>query len=191
MRRSRLRILLGLLAAAIVAAGALVWAGSRSDVVAGGPLAYPEDYHDTLGFTVHLRAPYSWGLVVLRNKGDRPAVVQRITLVDQSGSLKVVGLYAVSEDTPEAVGFAPGFDPGRGRTVEGLVVPPGAGHGFQVVFGLEVDTKGVSGFRSVRVEYEVGKTRYAATLDHSVALCAPVEQYDDCPGPTDSVPVTR
>ena len=102
MRRRALGIALGLLAAAaIVAAGALLWTGSRSDAVDGGPLAYPDDYQDRLGFTVHLDTPYSWGLVVLRNKGDVPAVVTSITLLERSGSLEAIGLYAVPEDTPD------------------------------------------------------------------------------------------
>ena len=59
------------------------------------------------------------------------------------------------------------------------------------MFGLEVHRQGVSGFRGVRVEYEAGGTSYAATLDHLVALCAPVEQYEECPEPSAPVPATR
>ena len=191
MKRARLWIVLGLLAAATAAAGAiLLWPGSGSGTRTGGPLAYPDDYYDTLGFTIHVREPYSWGLVLLRNKGDALAVVRRIALVETSGSVKVVGTYAVPEDRPQTVGFAPGFDPADGEPVEGLVVPPGDGHGFQIVFGLQVDAKGISEFRSVRVEYDVGDTHYAATLDHSVALCAPVETYEECPAPTVTGPVS-
>jgi hypothetical protein len=96
----------------------------------------------------------------------------------------VVGVRAVPETAETAVGFAQGFDAGAGQNVEGLVVPPGQGNGFQLVFGLEVDRPGISGFGGVRVEYSVGPERFATTLGHVVVLCAPVEEYDECPEPT-------
>jgi hypothetical protein len=193
MKRTRLWIGLGLLAAALAAAGAaLLWAGgSGPGAESGGPLAYDEDYYDTLGFSVHVREPYSWGLVLLRNTGEAPATVRRVTLAGQNGTLKVVGVYAIPENTPQTVGFAPGFDAAGGEAVEGLIIPPGEGRGFQVVFGLEIEEEGISGFRSVQVDYDVGDAHYTATLAHAVALCAPIESYDECPAPTVTAPGSR
>ena len=65
-----------------------------------------------------------------------------------------VGLYAVPEDTPNTVGFAPGFVAARGRPVDGLVVPLETGRGFQVVFGLEVHRRG-----GLRIPRRAGRIR--------------------------------
>jgi hypothetical protein len=185
---SRRRTAVGLAAAAILIGGIAAWALTRAEVVQGGPLAHPRGYRDSVEFTVPLRTPYSWGLVILRNNGDDEATVERVTAVDPKGSMRIVGLYAVSERAPDAVGFAPGFDPELGRGVEGLVVPPGRGKGYQLVFGVQADRSGISSFRAIRVEYRVGDTRYAATFDQAVVLCAPVERYETCPSASESVP---
>jgi hypothetical protein len=193
MKRARLWIVLGLPAAALAAPGAMLLSAgdSSSGAESGGPLAYDEDYYDTLGFTVHVGEPYSWGLVVLRNKGEAPATVRRVTLTGQRGTLEVVGLYVLPESRPQTVGFAPGFDAADGDPVEGLVIPPGEGQGFQVVFGVEVEDEGISGFRSVQVDYDVGSAHYTDSLAHSLALCAPIETYDECPAPTVTDPGSR
>ncbi len=162
-------------------AGAIaIWAFDRFEVVEGGPLAYEEGYEDRLAFTVPLDTVYSWGLPVLENSGNADAVVERVFLVDETGAIREVGVRAVPESAEDAVGFAPGFDADAGQEVEGLVVPPGKGNGFQLVFGLEVTDPGISGFHGVQVEYRVAGRRFATTLNHVVALCAPVEQYDEC-----------
>jgi hypothetical protein len=191
MRRPRRRILLVLALMAAILGGTAVWALSRPDVVEGGPLAYAEGYNDRLAFTVPLDTAYSWGLAVLRNSGESDAIVESVTLVDETGTIRVVGIRAVPEAAEDAVGFAPDFDSSVGQGVDGLVVPPGRGNGFQLVFGLEVDRAGLSGFRGLRVEYRVGDLRFATTLRHAVALCAPVEQYEECPEPPAAAPALR
>jgi hypothetical protein len=190
MGRSRHRVLLVLVLLTAILGGIAVWALSRPDVVEGGPLAYAKGYSDRLAFTVPLDTAYSWGLAILRNSGETDVIVERVTLVDETGTIRVVGIRAVPETAADAVGFAPGFDSSAGGSVDGLVVPPGRGNGFQLVFGLAVDRPGISGFRGLRVEYRVGDTRFATTLRHVVVLCAPVEQYDECPGPPTSGPTT-
>ncbi len=175
---------------AAILGGIAAWALTRPDVVEGGPLAYKKGYHDELAFTVPLDVAYSWGLVVLRNSGSADAIVESVSLVDTTGTIRDVGVRAVPETAVEAVGFAPGFDASAGEEVDGLVVPPGNGNGFQLVFGLEVDRPGISGFRGVRVTYRVADTHFATTLGHVVVLCAPVEQYEECPGP-DAAPASR
>lgn len=187
MGRPSRRFLVSL--ALIVAAlgGISAWALARPDAVEGGPLAYEESYSDRLTFTVPLDTAYSWGLPVLRNSGDTDAIVERVSLADESGTIRAVGVRAVPEAAGISVGFAPGFDRSAGVDVDGLVVPPGDGNGFQLVFGLEVGDPGVSGFRGVLVEYRVGGKRFVTTLRHEVVLCAPVEQFEECPA-SDSAP---
>ncbi len=166
---------------AVLAGAIAIWAFDRFEVVEGGPLAYEEGYADRLAFTVPLDTAYSWGLPVLENSGKADAVVERVSLLDESGAIREVGVRAVPETATDAVGFAPGFDADTGHEVAGLVVPPGKGNGFQLVFGLEVTDSGISGFDGVRVEYRVGGRHFATTLNHVVALCAPVEEYEECP----------
>jgi hypothetical protein len=190
MARSRRRFWTSLALLAVVAAGIAAWALSRAGATEGGPLAYEHGYEDRLAFTVPLDTAYSWGLAMLRNSGDDDAVVTRVSLVEESGTIREVGVRAVPERAEDAVGFAPGFDASTGQAVDGLVVPPGDGNGFQLVFGLEVDRPGISGFRGVRVEYRVGDSRFATTLGHLVVLCAPVEEYEECPE-ADAAPSSR
>ncbi len=169
------------IALVVALAGAIaVWALDRSDPVEGGPLAYDEGYGDSLAFTVPLDTVYSWGLPVLENSGNVEAVIERVSLVDESGSIREIGVRAVAHTAEDAVGFAPGFDPDAGQDVAGLVVPPGKDNGFQLVFGLEVTDPGIARFHGVRVDYRVGTRHFVTTLNHVVALCAPVEQYDEC-----------
>ncbi len=190
MARPRRRFWVSLALVTAIFGGFAAWALSRPDVSEGGPLAYEQGYADRIAFTVPLDTPYSWGLAVLRNSGAADAVVENVSLVDESGTIREVGVRAVPETAEDTVGFAPGFDASGGQAVDGLVVPPGSGNGFQLVFGLEVDRPGISGFRGVRVAYRVEGEHFATTLGHTVVLCAPVEQYEECPG-AGAAPMSR
>jgi hypothetical protein len=179
MARRPLLLALGVAAILVVGIAACLRMGDGR--VSGGPLEPPPGFKGSTEFTVHLDRPYSWGLVFLTNKGDEDAVVTRVEPLDLRGAMTIVGVYATSSEGP-SIGFEPGWDSSLGRPAEGLVVPPGKSNGYQLVFGVQADGQGISSVRAVRVEYRVGDTEYETTFEQAVVLCAPIEQYDTCPG---------
>ena len=156
---------------------------SRPGASEGGPLAYEEGYEDRLAFTVPLDTAYSWGLAVLRNSGNADAVVEtrlaRRTRAERSGR-SASGRFRRRPRTRSA--SRRDSTPMPGQDVAGLVVPPGqAATASSSCSGSRSTRPGISGFDGVRVEYRVGGKHFATTLDHVVALCAPVEEYEECP----------
>jgi len=134
-----------------------------------------------VGAPIDLDEAYSFGSVVLRNAGDEPAVLDRLTLIDPSPGLEVVGMYTLPVPNARGVGFIEGFHPEWGEPVAGSPVSPG--RDLQVVIGVRVAEPGRYEFRGVLVDYRVDDARHRANLQHSLRVCAPFERYERrCPG---------
>jgi hypothetical protein len=166
----------------VVGLGILFLARALSDgVKSGGPLARPAESRDAVAVPVDLKAPYWWGLIYLRNKGDEPAQVEALDLGQIPAGMRVLGSYATKAGTGPS-GFGEGYPPSQGQPVADLVIPSGAV--YEVVVGLEATTKGRHVIPDVRVRYESGGQKYEATFQQAVVLCAPKADYKEgCPPP--------
>src|SRR4029453_12401895 len=87
----------------VVGLGILFLARALSDgVKSGGPRARPAEPPDAGAAPVDLKAPYWWGLIYLRNKGDEPAQVEALDLGQIPAGMRVLGSYATKGGTGPA-----------------------------------------------------------------------------------------
>jgi hypothetical protein len=180
--RSRSRMVIPLLLASAVVLGLGIFFLVRvlgEDVKSGGPLANPPDYRDEATAPADLNAPYSWGLIYLRNQGDDPVHVEALDLGQIPTGLRVLGSYAVPGNA--GIGLFSGYAPSRGRPVVGLTIPAKAK--YNVVVGLSATARGEHRIPEVRVRYTSGDQTYEATFNQAVVLCAPKADYPECPAP--------
>ncbi len=175
--RSRWLILLLLASAVVLALGIfLLVRMPGDDVKSGGRLAPPEG-SAAVATPVDLNAPYSWGLIYLRNEGDNSAHVEALDLGQIPSGLRVLGSYAVPGNA--GIGFGEGYHPSDGRPVVGLTIPPKMT--YNVVVGLSATARGRHVIPEARVRYASGGTTYEATFNVAVVLCAPKADYPECP----------
>lgn len=180
------------LAAVAVAVALLARAGAKP--ASPGPLrgppvaqgsAFPRDVGESVAF----------GGIRLRNAGSEPAVLERVTLVDPKGPVRIVGALAAErrggtiveayphfppepDDLPSAVAPFPRLLP-----LAGYVVPPHTGAGpagareTQVFVGLaSAAAAGRVTIDSFRVDYRVGGRRHGLVVPYAVAICTPREE---------------
>ena len=75
----RRRVLLGLAAALLAGGAAAAILALRESRSSSGPLACPPGCaHLTLAFPVDPRRPFTYGLLLLRNRGGEAAVLERV-----------------------------------------------------------------------------------------------------------------
>src|SRR4029453_5376228 len=100
----------------VVGLGILFLARALSDgVKSGGPLARPAECRDAVAVPVDLKAPYWWGLIYLRNKGDEPAQVEALDLGQIPAGMPVLVSYAPKPGTgPAGFGERLSSEPGSG-----------------------------------------------------------------------------
>jgi hypothetical protein len=154
-----------------------------------------------VGGAVEVGQPYSWGAVVLQNRGGRPAVVQRARILRSTPNLELAGPvhshfvgYGHTEADQMIAGDQTGFPPARWpsrplaeqnivRVAQRIGDDGEPTEGLQIVFGLVVTAPGEARATAVEVVYRVGGRRYRQVFDNTVTLCAPVAVYleRDCP----------
>jgi hypothetical protein len=153
---------------AIVVAFLLVFAIDARRVHPGGPLS--DFVGNGVGATIKPGQPISIGGFPLRNRGDVPVIVDRVTLIDPEPGLRVLGIYAVRTTEVGAMrGYAP---PATARYPVNLGL--GAGEHYELVVGLTADKSGLlHASHGVRVEYHtVSGRKYATALGIEIAVCA-------------------
>ena len=62
-----------------------------------GPLACPDCAREGVRFSVHVSKPFTWDMVTLGNGGNRPVVLDSVTLIDATPGLEVTGIFGVSK----------------------------------------------------------------------------------------------
>jgi hypothetical protein len=175
-RSSQQRVRIVVLAVVLVLAVGLVWwfafrsSGQAGEPLAGGP-------GGSVGVGATPGAPVSIGLVGLQNRGKSDVVIDRVSLLDPTTGLRLVGMYAPPEGK-DVVGAANGFRWPRGAVeVEGLTIKPSGTPGDSLVLGLQVDAEGVFRSSGVQIEYHAGDRRYVKVYELGIELCAPVRLY--------------
>jgi len=150
------------------------------------------------GQPLEVKQPYTWGSVLLLNKGDKPATLERVRLLGVTGSLELLAVHTRPVPDERGQGLYLG-DTGFPRTdyptrplAEQNVVPvpktfspEGTPYErLQIILGVQVREPGVARFEAVEVTYKVGGRRYREVFDDSVYLCAPYDAFTgngDCP----------
>lgn len=178
LRRSRALAALAA-GAALAAAALLLIIVLRGDDGEPTPGPLGTDEIQSLGFSQEVRREFTFGLPVAFNRGDEPAVLERIVLVDPTPGLEVVAtrvagpdrriLFKASDEvwpSPEITDLHP---------VEGFEVAPqdepGGDRGVELVFAGRADRPGRYRTHGVQIDYRVGDTEHRSTLNISFRVC--------------------
>lgn len=188
------------LALGVAVVALLAWLGYRSfGPPTPGPLAN-DDVAESLGIQRRVGETFTYGLPVVINAGDEPAVIARIEPVDPTPGLQLVHTR-MSGSKRKYFAFASGRWPDPTRfsdlhPVPGFVVPPdtvvGWERGAELIFVMRADEPGRYVFKAVAIEYRVGGRDHRAVLDIGLGVCVtkgrkmPSERCNNPPGTLDS-----
>jgi hypothetical protein len=175
----RPRTLAAIAAAVAVAAAALALAVvlGGDDEPTPGPLG--TDEVQSLGFSHEVGRDFTFGLPVAFNRGDEPAFLERISLIDPTPGLKVIATRVAGPDRRIFYFSADQFWPPREITdlhpVRGFEVAPqdepDGDRGVELVFAARADRRGRYRTHGVRIDYRVGDTEHRATLRNVFRVC--------------------
>jgi hypothetical protein len=169
----------GLALSVAVAAVALAgWLGYREfGPPTPGPLA--SDIAESLGIQRRVGETFTYGLPVVINSGDEPAVLSRIEPVDPTPGLRVLHTR-IGGSKRKYFFFSSGRWPDPSRftdlhPVAGFVVQPkdvrGWERGAELIFVMRADKPGRYAFNAVAVEYRVGSREHRAVLEIGLGVC--------------------
>jgi hypothetical protein len=166
------------LAIGVVAVALVAWLAFLS-VRPPTPGPLDNDAAESLGLQRRVGQTFTYGLPVVINTGDEPAVIDRIEPVDPTPGLRVVDTRMNGSERKYFF-FASGDWPDPTRytdlhPVPGFVVHPetakGWERGAELIFALRADKPGRYVFRAVAVEYRVGGDEHRAVLDIGLGVC--------------------
>jgi hypothetical protein len=175
--------------AAVVAATAVAVAVLRDGGVReGGPLACTECPLALSSMGMDLGKVGTYGIDILQNRGDETAVLDGVTFQERSRGLQILGPLALRIGDYRgpggaAAGLIRQFPPphvGRdARPVAGFPVHPfhRREEAVELLIGFRPRRTGTLRYRSIRVHYHVGGTRYVATFTTALRICAPLSRY--------------
>jgi hypothetical protein len=183
-------IALGLIVVVLVA-----WLGYRSvRPPTPGPLAN-DDIAESLGLERRTGQRFTFGMPVVINSGDDPAVLERIEPVDPTPGLRLLRTRVAGAKRKHFY-FASGTWPDPTKwadvhPVSGFVVQPetdeGWERGAELLFIMRADRPGRYEFDSVAVEYRVGGNEHRAELEIGLAVCVvkrPTKPFKGCSPPS-------
>jgi hypothetical protein len=168
------------LAAILLAAGAAIWLALRDREPGPGPLA--SRHNDDYAFPVPARQPITWGVPVLYNEGDEPAVLLDVRPARSTPGLRVLNVLAAGENRgnyfiagTRRYPFSRGFRVRNLRPAKGFAVPPqttrAGRHGVELVFVLQMDRPGRYEIDGIRVRYQVGGREHLEDFRFRLAAC--------------------
>jgi hypothetical protein len=162
----------------LVAVALLAWLGYRAlRPPTPGPLA--SDVAESLGIQRRTGETFTYGLPVVINSGDEPAVLSRIEPVDPTPGLRLLHTR-IGGSERKFFYFASGKWPDPSRftdlhPVSGFVVHPknvkGWERGAELIFVMRADDPGRYEFDAVAVEYRVGGNEHRAVLEIGLGVC--------------------
>jgi hypothetical protein len=179
---ARSRVPLALAAPLVAGAAAVVLAVvllAGDGEPSAGPLG--SDEVQGLGAPQEAGRTFTFGLPVAYNEGDEPAELERISLLDPTPGLKVVGTRVAGADRRLLYQSGDPNWPSRRITdqhpVNGFEVAPQdtpeGRRGVELVFGLRADRPGRYRTEGVQIDYRVGDTRHRSTMLIALRLCVP------------------
>ncbi len=140
-----------------------------------GSLASKEG--ETVSAPVTVGSVVSVGTLELSNDGGSAIVIDRVSLVDPTTGMRIVGMYAQPLGQ-SPLGFGGGFKWPRGAVeVEGLTLEPDAETAYKLVVAVKVDAQGIFRSPGFRIAYRSGDKSYEQSFPAAMTLCAPPRLY--------------
>jgi hypothetical protein len=132
---------------------------------------------ETVSAPVTAGSVVSVGTLELSNDGGSAIVIDRVSLVDPTAGMRIVGMYAQPLGQ-SPLGFGGGFKwPSAAVEVEGLTLEPDAETGYKLVVGVRVDAQGIFRSPGFRIAYRSGDKSYEQSFQAAMTLCAPPRLY--------------
>jgi hypothetical protein len=179
-RASSRRLALAALGLASIAAAVLAYFLLRDGEPSPGPLRAEEN--SQLSGWARPNRNFMFGVPVVRNHGDAPAVLERATFIQPTAGLRIVrtlvaGPRREANYIASSGVFPPTFSPLRDvHPLRGYRVQPrserSGERGVELVFVLRVERPGRYEMSGVRLDYSVDGTDHRRTLPNSYAACA-------------------
>jgi hypothetical protein len=174
VRRRRWWLLAGVVAAAVL------WPVLRDDDPGPGPLA--NRHNDVYSFPVPVERPITWGVPVLYNEGEEPAVLLDVRPARSTPGLRVLKVLAAGENRGNYFIAGTREYPMRAadrirhlRAAQGFSVPPqttpAGKYGVELVFVLQMDRPGRYEIDGIRARYRVGDTEHVEDFRFRLAAC--------------------
>jgi hypothetical protein len=164
----------------VVAGAAALWLALRGREPGPGPLA--NRTNDDYSFPVPARRPITWGVPVLYNQGDEPAVLLEVRPARSTPGMRVLKVLAAGENRgnyfiagTREYPFRPDDRIRNLRPAEGFSVPPqttrAGKYGVELVFVLQMDRPGRYEIDGIRARYRVGDTEHLEDFRFRLAAC--------------------
>lgn len=172
--RARLSVL-------VVAAGTVGLVGLTSVGHAAGPIK--DDSNTEMALDIPVSHQLWDGMITVENTGDEVLILDDVSLVGRTPTLRFLGAYTHRKPTPTSITTAAGRSwPPRGarpyRPLAGTRVLPAdrlerGMEQTQVLIRLRAPaTPGTVGFDAVRIRYHVGDERFVVWIRHALTVCA-------------------
>ena len=172
--------------AVIAAAGLVALAVWRFGFREPPPGPLDADLGEWVGVGRPAGSEWGYGFAVVYNQGDQPAVLERISLVDATPGLEVVGTGIAGADRKilsMATWVEQPDDLGRIVPVKGFRLAPasepGGDRGAELVFRLRTPKPGDFTSSAVAVEYTVDGEKYRSEIGYRLGVCVqPPAEFD-------------
>lgn len=150
------------------------------DSAVKGPLVVPPP--QSAAFVTTTAHPFTFGDIYVSNAGDDAVVLEKVSLVDSSPGVEIVGTRArrATQRTFVLAGddnWPPASTAARRyytelRPVSGLILRAGTpGRGAQILVGIHHSRSGRAVIGSFRIEYRSGGHEFTATVPYTIAMC--------------------
>ncbi len=159
---------------------------TRRHPVTAGPLHGP--IPSGTGITVPaLKHGVTIGDWVLRNSGSQPATIQKMTLIDPSPGLRVLG-FSLAHFSKHSVGADDAYPPTGLHllSIHTPIRPSDSLHPIELIGGFSIPHSGRFIAKGVRVAYTEGGHAYQMTVNEGIAFCYPLSAYPDASGGCES-----
>jgi hypothetical protein len=143
-----------------------------------GPVGNP--HSNLLAFSVPADKPFTYGLAIVWNKGETPAVLESVEMIEATPGFEVVKQKVAGETRKFSISGERTYPPRQPRELEPLsgyvLQPEAAGKagklGGELILKLRTAGPGIYRFRGLRLTYRVGSERYSAVIPHELRACA-------------------
>jgi hypothetical protein len=175
-------LLVGGFLAAVIATIVLA-GGSNREVLKGGPLAKPGL---RMGESAVMGVGQSgtYGAETITNRGNVPAVLDRVSFLDRSPGLEIIGPLVMHVRTQPglpalATGlirqFPPPHEGARLHPVKGFRIAPHRSwkDDVELLIGFRAHGRGRLSYSGLELHYHVGDTHYVTTYPDPLVICAP------------------
>ena len=187
---SNRRVAIAAAVLALLAAALVAYLLARDGEPSPGPLRAEEN--SQLSGPARTNREFMYGVPVVRNEGDEPAVLESASFVDASPGLEIVRTLVAGPGRganyiASSGRFPPRFSPLRDvHPLRGYRVPPqsepAGERGAELVFVLRARRPGRYVTRGVRLDYSVGGDQHRRMLPNAFAACvaSPGTKPGDC-----------